>query len=210
MLSFPCPVPREGESLFGTPTRPARPDYRIDHETGCWEWIKARSKRGYPTGRQHRLYYQAANGPIAKGVHVHHKCHNPGCINPDHLKAQEPREHYAQHRLTDKGLTLDDVREIRRLLHERVHPLEIAKRYGITRTAVYRYYRAESWALELGESTIVEYGPRTCEQCGGPIAPTKRRHARFCTKACQAYFNDLKYVRVRRERRRAEREAAAA
>jgi hypothetical protein len=68
-------------------------------ETGCWEWAGARTREGYGVmhhgGRQHgahRLSWEAANGPIAPGLHIDHLCRNRCCVNPDHLEPVTPRE----------------------------------------------------------------------------------------------------------------------
>jgi hypothetical protein len=62
-----------------------------------------------PSGRRgvylyaHRVAWEAAHGPIPDGMHVHHKCRNPGCVNVDHLELHSPREHRKRHRRCDHG-----------------------------------------------------------------------------------------------------------
>lgn len=62
---------------------------------GCWEWQGAKTRGGYGhlavSGetvrniRASRLSYELRYGPIAGGLHVLHRCDNPGCVRPDHL-----------------------------------------------------------------------------------------------------------------------------
>ena len=61
-------------------------------EEECWEW-EARKDKGYGRIRHgcthllaHRVSYELFVGPIPDGLHVRHKCDNPGCVNPHHLE----------------------------------------------------------------------------------------------------------------------------
>ena len=79
-----------GESLM----RSARPVGYVVQESGCWEWVGAKSADGYgrfrdPTsGRMvnaHRFMYEERFGPLPQGVVCDHvACANRGCVNPDH------------------------------------------------------------------------------------------------------------------------------
>lgn len=182
-------LPREGESIYG---QGAKPDYRIDPATGCWEWLKA-TYRGYASRgdgiKPHRAYYQRAFGQIPEGHHVHHKCHNPGCVNPEHLEAIPHKEHIAQHMAKRWGLELETVKEIRRLgLEPGARAAEVAKRFGIDRRAVGRYWSGETWP-ELGGR--VEPAMKTCPECGAEHNHG-RRHRVYCSKACQIRFKSRK------------------
>lgn len=69
----------------------------VNEKTGCWEWIGAKSKRGYgtvggksPDGVRKvfiapRYFYRHFVGPIPDGLLVLHRCDNPPCVNPGHL-----------------------------------------------------------------------------------------------------------------------------
>ena len=61
---------------------------------GCWEW-QATLARGYgrfrpanrgPSLLAHRVAWTLDSGPIAPGVSVLHRCDNPKCVRPTHLR----------------------------------------------------------------------------------------------------------------------------
>jgi hypothetical protein len=65
--------------------------YEIDPDTGCWNWLKSKTSKGYGKwsafkGLAHRIMYEKHKGLIPKGLHLDHLCRNPGCVNPDHLE----------------------------------------------------------------------------------------------------------------------------
>ncbi|KKK93890.1 hypothetical protein LCGC14_2688380 [marine sediment metagenome] len=60
--------------------------------SGCWEWTRCRTDKGYgqvrvhgKAWRAHRLSYTINVGPIPDGLFVLHDCDNPPCVNPAHL-----------------------------------------------------------------------------------------------------------------------------
>jgi hypothetical protein len=68
---------------------------RVDRSGGpeaCWPWTGCHNGYGYGVlsvnnrmKGAHRLAYEAAKGPIPKGLSVCHTCDNPPCCNPAHL-----------------------------------------------------------------------------------------------------------------------------
>lgn len=60
---------------------------------GCWIWRgylnrgRARISRGGARSvSPYRITYEAVHGPIPDGLYACHTCHNPACINPDHIQ----------------------------------------------------------------------------------------------------------------------------
>ena len=70
----------------------------------CWVWRGVEGVAGY--GRRggqlaHRIIYEAARGPIPRGMLLHHVCENKLCVNPWHLKLEvDNAAHRAEHRKT--------------------------------------------------------------------------------------------------------------
>ncbi|NNE12289.1 MAG: hypothetical protein HKN41_08615 [Ilumatobacter sp.] len=64
--------------------------------SGCWLWTGPLS-RGLPhspaTGAVHRWMFEAVNGDVPRGHHLHHRCHKHTCVNPDHLEVVRDGEH---------------------------------------------------------------------------------------------------------------------
>lgn len=69
--------------------------------TGCFIWTGQRQYQGMGYGKvkamkndfsTHRLSYILNKGEIPKGMCVLHKCDQPLCINPDHLRLGTQRE----------------------------------------------------------------------------------------------------------------------
>lgn len=72
--------------------------------THCWIWTRATLPRGYGVftdgskkgygSLAHRIAYQLLIGPIPDGKELDHRCHNPPCVNPAHLR---PATHKQNH-----------------------------------------------------------------------------------------------------------------
>jgi hypothetical protein len=69
----------------------------------CWEWTANADDSGYGKfkigGRQHwahRVSYAFFRGTIPDGLQVDHRCHNPKCINPWHLRRRTQAANIAE------------------------------------------------------------------------------------------------------------------
>lgn len=77
----------------------------FDGPGGCWEWTGTLKTKGYGGirifeggGREvlaHRHIWHLLRGSLPTHIHLHHKCENKRCVNPDHLQPLTPREHFA-------------------------------------------------------------------------------------------------------------------
>lgn len=80
------PTRSDGEAYFWT---------LVEKTDGCWNWLGATAIGGY--GRMisapaYRYAYELLVGPIPDGMWIDHKCHNPQCVNPDHLRPVTPKQ----------------------------------------------------------------------------------------------------------------------
>ncbi|GJM43474.1 MAG: hypothetical protein DHS20C21_03160 [Gemmatimonadota bacterium] len=82
----------------------------VEKKTGCKEWIGPRDRQGYghlnlkgKSYRAHRWIYERWHGPLPQGLVVRHLCHNPSCVNLEHLAHGSQKEN------------LDDSRAIGRM-----------------------------------------------------------------------------------------------
>lgn len=70
----------------------------------CWLWTGAmQSNQKYGQFYMHGRVYQAHRaawlyfvGPIPDGEHIHHKCGETRCVNPEHLQLSTQRENNAE------------------------------------------------------------------------------------------------------------------
>lgn len=156
-------------------------------ETGCWDWIGYRNPQGYGMCRSgiagekraHRAAYVLANGPI-EGGHVHHKCENKSCINPDHLEHRTASNHISMHVQERSTLTLEDVREIRAARAAGAKVLDLSDRYGIAWGTLWPLLRNLTWV----DPEYVPGVERTCGECGATFHTTKV-NKRFCDRSCR-------------------------
>ena len=130
---------------------------------GCWEWVGARTDRGYgvfqisqprKSVRAHRWAYAEYHGIDIRDLLaevVRHHCDNPCCVNPAHL-AEGTHEDNARDR-DSRGRTGRHGRY--KLTEEQVEEIRTAP--GSQRAVAARFGVTQSWVSRL-RSVIVDDG----------------------------------------------------
>lgn len=49
------------------------------------------------SSQAHRWFYETLVGPIEDDHDLHHRCENPGCVNPAHMEPMTTADHMAEH-----------------------------------------------------------------------------------------------------------------
>jgi uncharacterized protein (DUF433 family) len=136
--------------------------YEINHETGCWEWTRAKIRGGYGVIVweknkicTHRLSYELVNGPIPSGLHILHSCDNPKCCNPAHLRTGTVKENMQDMRDRMRGsigeksstakLKDGDVVNILKMIKSGVSLAQIARDYSMDSQAISQIKHGKSW-----------------------------------------------------------------
>lgn len=144
---------------------------KVDTSGECWVWVASTSPGGY--GRMaanepgkpkrivqaHRLSWELEHGPIPSGYSILHKCDNPRCVRPEHLRlgthADNMRDCAAKDRINRRApqgeasglsvLTAEQVCDIyqRRQAGELLRVL--ATEYGVSISQVHRIATGKSW-----------------------------------------------------------------
>ena len=141
----------------------------------CWPWKASRHKTGYGKfGRggkragwveAHRAAYQLTYGEIPDGLQVCHRCDNKPCCNPAHLflgtavdnindKVAKGRHRWKSHSGSENGnagFTEAQVREIRLAYQAGMKRSDLAKKYGVSWTAINYIVSGITWTHLLTE-----------------------------------------------------------
>jgi hypothetical protein len=140
--------------------------YVVDQSTGCWNWIRYKSKEGYGRvnreGRlwlAHRWAYKVAYGAAPDNLCVCHRCDNPACVNPDHLFLGTHRDNSIDRNRKGRNsprtgsrngrakLTEEDVRQIRALyMAGETTQVQLAEMFGIAQANISAAILRKTWA----------------------------------------------------------------
>lgn len=136
----------------------------------CWEWHGGRKPTGYGRlwheGKHcyvHRLSFELFVGPIGD-LHVLHRCDNPPCCNPEHLflgtHADNMTDRDAKGRASggrlcgdangQSKLTEADVIEVHRRLARGDRQVDIASRFGVSKSLVHLIKNGRLWGHIVG------------------------------------------------------------
>jgi hypothetical protein len=130
----------------------------------CWEWQAHRKRSGYGQFTVAKGDFHVASRvsaalrePVPAGTHVCHTCDNPPCVNPAHLFVGTPSENIldsvSKGRANrargvdhpDSRLTERDVKYIRTLPRRYGLIAELARRFGVSDTAIRRVRAGITW-----------------------------------------------------------------
>lgn len=140
---------------------------RRTNRNGCWLWTGAITRGGYGQLRRIRgekpvyVHHLSAMRHLgltpASGQWVLHRCDVKACFNPDHLylgtrndntKDAVMRGHTAKgERNCGSKLTVDEIREIRRLRETGRTQQSLAEQFGITQGQVSVIVSKKQWAF---------------------------------------------------------------
>lgn len=136
--------------------------YKVNQETGCWEWIACIGTNGYGAigfnGKKtsaHRIAYELFNNEIPEGMHVCHRCDNRKCVNPDHLfigtrqdnmddmKSKKRQVYGEKHPSTQ--FSEQDIFNIFEKYSKGMSALGISREYQCERTQIWQILTGRTW-----------------------------------------------------------------
>jgi hypothetical protein len=152
-----------------TPSDQRRFWIKVKRGPGCWIWQASRAKRGgygqfMLRGRllkAHRVAYELRVAPIPSGLFVCHKCDNPPCCNPRHLFAGTVADNGADSMAKGRAFVPTPLRgsdhhssklkavQVRRIraLRGVVRGVDLARRYGVTKSSISRIQLGKVWKV---------------------------------------------------------------
>jgi hypothetical protein len=131
----------------------------------CWIWKGSKNIKGYGNLRDgkktklaHRASYEVFKGNIMHELCVLHTCDNRSCVNPDHLwqgthednaKDRQKKDRSADRKGEKHGrskLDENQVGEILKMLEKGMTQREIAKKYDVDQSTIYKINVRKNWS----------------------------------------------------------------
>lgn len=124
--------------------------YKVDPETGCWNWLLSLTKKGY--GRRffmgqnrgaHRVAFYLAYGYWPK--EIAHSCFNRACVNPEHLRDSSHTDNIRESAASKLDMKKADLirSQYKGQYGDRV---KLADKFFVSVATVGRVLRGDSWA----------------------------------------------------------------
>lgn len=163
-------ITRSNYGGYDMPKKSAKQRFwsRVDIQglLACWTIDGAKDKDGYGffvwQGKRcgaHRVAYEITRGVVPEGLFVLHKCDNPPCVNPNHLflgtQLDNMRDMDKKNRrihgeaINTAKLSIEKVKEIRRLASRGVSRSKLACMFGVTQTNIGYVILRKSWKRVL-------------------------------------------------------------
>jgi hypothetical protein len=157
-------MPRTKSITHLTEEQKARFWSRVHKGDECWPWTGAKTPAGY--GKMnvscrhfyaHRISYVLTFGDIPDNLFVCHTCDTPSCCNPSHLFAGTNQDNVTDRNakgrtsratgMKKRKLNPQQVIEIRKMALQGHTATSLGKTYQISRQAISRILRGESYAI---------------------------------------------------------------
>lgn len=164
-------------SRVGSTTERFLQRFVINSDTGCWDWAGRKNRKGYGViageinGKRytkigqsmlaHRVSWIIFKGEIpdseqAHGTVVMHKCDNPSCVNPEHLRLgtqadnvrdmESKRRHVVGERLKQTGINhfrsaIKSQEDVDLICSGEMTNVELAAKFGVSLDVIKRVKR---------------------------------------------------------------------
>lgn len=134
---------------------------KVDKSGDCWVWTAGKTTGGYgvfdldgSSQYAHRVSYENHYGRVPAGLLVCHTCDVRLCVNPLHLFAGTEQDNMDDMRAKGRSRAVSGEQhyasklvseEVRAIRASTLPVAELAQQYGVSKSAVYKIIRNQSW-----------------------------------------------------------------